>query len=140
MVHSRSFGHGLGAIVAAAGAAYKPPDGTKVWFARSKSRTGPEGGAVEASTKKHAEKHQETEISMTRWFVCAAIAMAASGYGAAPASAQYAPWCAQFQNRGYVRECSFHSFAACEATVRGVGGFCLQNPAFGYAPRRDRRY
>ena len=74
---------------------------------------------------------------MTRWFVCAALAAAFLGSGAIPAKAQYAPWCAQFLDRSGVRECTFPSFRACEATVSGIGGFCLQNPAY---PSRRYRY
>jgi hypothetical protein len=76
---------------------------------------------------------------MTRWLIGAAVIAAASTFGV-PASAQYAPWCAQYQNRSQVRSCSFYSFAQCQATVTGIGGFCLQNPASSYGAAPPGRY
>jgi hypothetical protein len=53
-------------------------------------------------------------------------------------------WCARYSTPGGASNCGFYSFQQCQATVRGIGGFCQQNPfsAYAYAPRaryrRDR--
>jgi hypothetical protein len=44
-------------------------------------------------------------------------------------------WCARYPEGA--SNCGFYSFAQCEATVSGRGGFCEQN---GFSePRRTRR-
>ncbi len=48
-------------------------------------------------------------------------------YPRSPA-AQYYPYCAQFAD-GSSRDCSFSTLQMCEASVTGVGGLCLNNPA-----------
>lgn len=48
------------------------------------------------------------------------------------AKAQYYPYCAYFNRMGG-ENCGFVSFAQCQAYVRGIGGFCAQNPWFAYA-------
>ena len=41
----------------------------------------------------------------------------------------YRPWCAQYTgSRGGATNCGFHTYAQCLATVRGAGGYCVQNP------------
>ncbi len=58
---------------------------------------------------------------------------------AAPANAQWAPWCVQYLNRSGVRECGFYSYRQCMETANGIGGNCFQNP--DYRPgNRDRQY
>jgi len=43
--------------------------------------------------------------------------------------AQTYPWCAVFSGElGGSKNCGFTSFEQCMATVRGLGGFCTQNP------------
>jgi hypothetical protein len=61
---------------------------------------------------------------------------------AGTASAQNYPWCAQYNLRGGATNCGFVSFAQCQATVSGIGGFCQQNPMYvptQYAPRQARK-
>ncbi len=52
------------------------------------------------------------------------------------------PWCAQYSGDDGPAgtNCGFQTFAQCQATVRGVGGYCEQNPRFSLAqaPRRHR--
>jgi hypothetical protein len=61
------------------------------------------------------------------------------------------PWCAQFADDGGAFNCAFVSFDQCLATVSGVGGFCMRNPARalalptfdshrGLAPRHSARH
>jgi Protein of unknown function (DUF3551) len=37
-------------------------------------------------------------------------------------------WCARYYDRGNVLSCAFDTMQQCLATVRGVGGSCIQNP------------
>ncbi len=50
---------------------------------------------------------------------------------ASPAQAQNYPWCAQYSgDMGGAMNCGFVSFDQCMATVRGMGGFCIQNNTY----------
>ena len=62
------------------------------------------------------------------------IAVASAGLSLSTLGAEAAPWCAQYSVRGGATNCGFYSFEQCLATVRGIGGFCSQNPfeAYGY--------
>lgn len=67
-----------------------------------------------------------------------AVALLTLG-GAERARAIDYPWCAQYTGSwGNSRNCGFTSHAQCMASVRGVGGYCLENPAF-FAYGHDRR-
>jgi uncharacterized protein DUF3551 len=70
-----------------------------------------------------------------------ALAVVLAGVVAAPetARAQYAPWCAQYGAQTGSYDCSYYTFEQCMATVRGVGGFCQQNPRMPYIDQRLRR-
>jgi hypothetical protein len=52
-------------------------------------------------------------------------------------------WCSQYGGgrSGGGMNCGFYSFDQCQANVRGIGGFCIQNPfsAYGYAGRQTQR-
>jgi hypothetical protein len=52
-------------------------------------------------------------------------------------------WCSYYGGGrgGGGRNCGFYSFDQCQANVRGIGGFCQQNPfnAYGYAGRQTQR-
>jgi hypothetical protein len=55
-----------------------------------------------------------------------------------------APWCANLGGRDGGWDCSYHSFAQCMATARGLSGNCQPNPWALAAPnppppRRARR-
>jgi hypothetical protein len=47
------------------------------------------------------------------------------------------PWCAQYADRSGITQCAFVTFGQCLATVRGIGGACVQN---WYAPPVVPRY
>jgi hypothetical protein len=66
--------------------------------------------------------------------VIAALSFSSSG-------AEAAPWCAQYSVHGGATNCGFYSFQQCLQTVRGIGGFCSQNPfeAYGYSQHRPVR-
>jgi len=62
---------------------------------------------------------------------------------ASRAQAQNYPWCAQYSgDMGGAMNCGFVSFDQCMATVRGIGGFCIQNntyqPPAGPKPSRGQ--
>lgn len=75
-----------------------------------------------------------------------ALALLGALAAGAPARADVLyPWCAVYGGgeRGTnATVCSFNSFAQCQATVRGLGGFCQQNPSYpdvrADQPRRRR--
>ena len=55
------------------------------------------------------------------------LLLAVQFYPRSPA-AQYYPYCAQFED-GSSRDCGFSTLQMCEASVTGVGGLCINNPA-----------
>ena len=76
-------------------------------------------------------------------------AASAFAYMPTPAHARDYPWCAQYSERSVgARNCGFVTFAQCQATISGVGGFCEPNPRYThgqgrphykrYGPRYDR--
>jgi hypothetical protein len=46
------------------------------------------------------------------------------------AEAQNYPWCALYDVGAASWNCGFVSFGQCLATVRGIGGFCVQNNTY----------
>jgi hypothetical protein len=81
---------------------------------------------------------------MKSFILSLAFAGLLAALSAAPAKAEvWYPWCAQYggghQGINSV-VCSFVSFGQCMATVRGLGGFCIENsdppPPLPYRVRR----
>ena len=82
----------------------------------------------------------------------AILALAAAGAatmaGSGPAAAIEYPFCLQGGGWGYPGECSYRSYAECQASVSGRYGYCNVNPRAAFAregrgrPYRDdrRRY
>jgi len=75
-------------------------------------------------------------------FVVAAAAAVLVGDVRPSAAREWYPWCAQYYDMRSITECSFATFAQCQASISGIGGNCMQNPRPGPAgpagPRRDR--
>jgi hypothetical protein len=69
---------------------------------------------------------------MSQRAVIAGAIAAASLLGIAlPAQAQNYPWCAQYTgDMGGSMNCGFVSFDQCMNTVRGMGGFCIENNTY----------
>jgi hypothetical protein len=67
--------------------------------------------------------------SMRRLLAASALSLA---IGATPAMARDYPWCAATTTSGGIPQCSFISFAQCQATISGRGGDCSQNPNLAY--------
>jgi hypothetical protein len=52
------------------------------------------------------------------------------------------PWCVQYGSSFTginSTDCSFNSFEQCMATARGLGAFCVQNPAYPSPTPKSRR-
>ena len=73
---------------------------------------------------------------MKSWLYAVGL-LAAATVLATPATAQNYPWCAQYSGGaagGGGMNCGFVSFDQCMATVRGMGGFCIQNNTYVRPP------
>lgn len=46
------------------------------------------------------------------------------------ASAQNYPWCAVYNVGDNAYNCGFATYEQCQATIRGIGGFCERNTQF----------
>jgi hypothetical protein len=62
-----------------------------------------------------------------RTIILVAVGLAAVSIASTHARADGA-WCAR-DTRG-ATNCGFHTFAQCQADIRGIGGSCSPNPAF----------
>ena len=78
-------------------------------------------------------------------FSTQAIIAAATALGT-PAHAQNYPWCAYLGTGFDSTNCGFTTFQQCMETMRGIGGFCMENntyqPSAGLHPltRFQRRF
>lgn len=72
------------------------------------------------------------------------FALAAGAVAAIPGKAEarpIIPWCARDDAYGGALDCSYYTFYQCLETMRGVGGFCVQNPWIrGWAPPEGYAY
>ena len=62
--------------------------------------------------------------------------------GSAQAGIEY-PWCAVYSESTVgATNCGFSTYAQCRATLAGLGGMCIENPAYpspAPAPRKPRK-
>jgi Protein of unknown function (DUF3551) len=72
-----------------------------------------------------------------RSIVIVAAGLAALSIASTHARADGA-WCARDTRGG--TNCGFHSFAQCQADIRGIGGSCSPNPAFQTYSRGNLAY
>jgi Protein of unknown function (DUF3551) len=63
-----------------------------------------------------------------RWLIFAGCLLFAVQFYPRTPAAQYYPYCALFED-GTSRDCGFSTLQMCEASVTGVGGLCINNPA-----------
>lgn len=70
-------------------------------------------------------------LCMAVIFCASILSMAGTTY------AQNPPWCAIMDNDGNL-QCNFYSQQQCLATLSGIGGECIRNPA-GNAPNDGQR-
>jgi hypothetical protein len=49
------------------------------------------------------------------------------------------PWCAIYENKSGAQACYYTSYQQCMATMRGIGGTCIESPYFRGGPRTERR-
>jgi hypothetical protein len=52
--------------------------------------------------------------------------------GATPSQARDYPVCQRSVVSGFNPSCTFDTFQQCQATISGIGGDCVRNPAFAY--------
>jgi hypothetical protein len=64
-------------------------------------------------------------------FVAATLFVAGVAGTAPGAAAQYG-WCAKTPMNGGNPECNFSTYQQCQASISGVGGSCIRNPASAY--------
>jgi hypothetical protein len=79
-----------------------------------------------------------------RMLLAACVGIALIGATDRAAAERYYPWCAEYLGQqGASTNCGFTSMAQCLADIRGVGGFCRENPfnrqRFAEPPPRQRR-
>ena len=70
--------------------------------------------------------------------IASAVAVAALTIATTPVVAQgfgQYRWCSQSGTSG-TESCSYNTYAQCMATISGLGGYCFQNPAYGYVRHR----
>jgi hypothetical protein len=70
------------------------------------------------------------------------ITLAGLAAWVSPGKAQALPWCAILSDQGGSPDCRYATFEQCSATVSGLGGDCIRNPAsaVGPVPQPRRRY
>jgi hypothetical protein len=63
------------------------------------------------------------------------VLVAAAGMGLGGAQAEiFLPWCAHYADETGSSNCGFDTREQCEATVRGTGGICSENPWYKPEP------
>jgi hypothetical protein len=65
------------------------------------------------------------EEAFMRTIALAAVAIATLSFTSI--DAQAAAWCAYYYRGG--TNCGFYTFAQCQATVSGIGGYCNRSPS-----------
>jgi uncharacterized protein DUF3551 len=81
------------------------------------------------------------EEEIMRKLVLTAVALIGAGFvsvaGTAPAAAFDYPWCVQGRGVGYPGDCSYQTFAQCQASASGRNVGCGINPRVAF--ERTRR-
>ncbi len=73
--------------------------------------------------------------------VAVTAASAATLMATGPAAAREYPYCVRGGGYGYPGDCSYSSYAQCEASASGRLAYCDVNPRFAFAQqRRGRQY
>jgi hypothetical protein len=80
-----------------------------------------------------------------RYAILGLMAVTAAGAatlaGSGPAAARDYPYCVRGGGYGYPGDCSYSSYAQCEASASGRLAYCDVNPRFAFAQqRRGRSY
>lgn len=106
-------------------------------------------GRPQAGHPAHVAEHNEQEISAVRTITLglSATLLIAGALLAAPrpAAAEIIyRWCAVYSERTVgATNCGFSTLAQCRATLSGLGGWCMENPAYrppaSAAPKRGQR-
>lgn len=86
---------------------------------------------------------ETTMRNMLSGLAAAAVMAAALLMPAGPARAEEPyPWCAIYSGGqdGGGTNCGFVTIAQCRATISGIGGSCIENPAYPGPARQGARY
>jgi hypothetical protein len=59
--------------------------------------------------------------------IAGAVLLATTASSNAQSAYDY-PWCAIYNNRSGAQACYYTSWAQCMATMRGIGGTCIESP------------
>jgi hypothetical protein len=70
---------------------------------------------------------------MRNLILAAAAVAGLSALASSPAAAASYPYC--MTSEAYGTDCSYPTYAACQATASGLGYDCIVNPAAAYDPR-----
>jgi hypothetical protein len=84
-------------------------------------------------------------VDIMRKTILTAVALIGAGFaslaGAAPAAAHDYPWCVQGRGVGYPGDCSYQTYAQCQASASGRNVGCGINPIVAFrAQRGSSRY
>jgi hypothetical protein len=75
--------------------------------------------------------------------ILALMAVAAAGAatmaGSGPAAARDYPYCLRGGGYGYTGDCSYTSYAQCQASASGRRAYCDVNPLFAFGEQRRGR-
>ena len=75
--------------------------------------------------------------------ILALMAVTAAGAatlaGAGPAAARDYPYCVRDGGYGYPGDCSYTSYAQCQASASGRKAYCDVNPVFAFGEQRGGR-
>src|SRR5690242_20988261 len=75
-------------------------------------------------------------MDIMRKMVLTALALVGAGFasvaGTAPAAAYDYPWCVQGRGVGYPGDCSYQTFAQCQASASGRNVACGINPRVAF--------
>ena len=77
---------------------------------------------------------------MRHSLMLAGVALLAGLPAAYAQSAYDYQWCAHYPDKVGGQACYYATYAQCMATMSGIGGTCLQNPAYRGPPPRVERH
>jgi len=78
---------------------------------------------------------RNTMLALLAVAAAGALSLVASG----PASARDYPYCVRGGGYGYPGDCSYTSYAQCQASASGRRAYCDVNPLFAFGEQRRRR-
>ena len=71
--------------------------------------------------------------------IFAGLAFLAVAPDAQAQSAYDYPWCAIYSGRRGAQSCYYATYELCQATISGIGGYCIRSPYYRGTPAVERR-